>query len=190
MKRVLIKNTYELMIKEIQALMSISYVVAVGLGMIFNYKKYIEFGIDIFEYGDIFDFLMTPFSEIYVLVFSLLSVLFVFILFQLDSFWRRKWPKSYSFIHFGMDKHSWFKLYRNTFFLISSALYLYLSATLYGRHTKEQVLNQEEVTIRLVDNELKTGILIGKTNNVIFLLRRENVFVIPISSLVKEIKIR
>ncbi|WP_299364081.1 hypothetical protein [Winogradskyella sp.] len=190
MKEGLIKDAYELIIKEIQAVISISYVVAVGIGMMFSYKKYSEFDIDIFDYGDIFDFLMTPFSEIYVLTFSLLSIFFVFILFKLDSIWKRKWPRSYSFLNFGMDKRSWFGLYRNGMFLISAMLYLYLSATIYGKYAKEKVLNQKEITVRLVDNEVKTGKLIGKTNNVIFLLKKEDVYAIPISSLVKEIKIR
>ncbi len=42
----------------------------------------------------------------------------------------------------------------------------------------------------MVDNEIKTGKLIGKTNDIIFLIKDENVYAIPISSLVREIKIK
>lgn len=40
------------------------------------------------------------------------------------------------------------------------------------------------------DDEIKTGKLIGKTKEIIFLLDGESVYAIPITSLVKEIKIK
>lgn len=52
----LIKDAYELILKEIQSIVTVLYILMVGLGMLFNYQKYSEFGINIFEYADIFDF--------------------------------------------------------------------------------------------------------------------------------------
>ncbi len=74
MKEGLIKDSYELFIKEIQTLLTLAYVIAVGIGMLFNYKKYSEFEINIFEYGDAFDFLM------------LLSLIFMYCYFQFLRF--------------------------------------------------------------------------------------------------------
>ena len=52
----IIKDAYEAIIKEIQTVFALLYVIAVGIGMLFNYQKYSEFGINIFDYSDVFDF--------------------------------------------------------------------------------------------------------------------------------------
>ncbi len=44
MKEGLVKDTYEVVIKEIQTVITISYIIAVGIGMLFNYQKFDEFG--------------------------------------------------------------------------------------------------------------------------------------------------
>jgi len=190
MKEGLIKDTYELIIKEIQTVITASYIIVVGIGMLFNYQKYSEFEINIFNYSDVFDFLIAPFSDFYILFFATASILLVSILFKLDSLWKNKWPKSYSKANFGLDKKSWFKTYRIVLFIISSALYLLMVADYYGRYTKDKIINQNDISIRLADNEIKSGKLIGKTKDVIFLLNDQNVYAIPISSSVKEIKIK
>ena len=51
-------------------------------------------------------------------------------------------------------------------------------------------MNQNDISLRLEDNEIKSGKLIGKTKDILFLLKNENVYAIPITSLVKEIKIK
>ena len=190
MKESLIKDTYELIIKEIQTVTAASYIIAVGVGMLFNYQKYSEFEINIFNYSDVFDFLIAPFSDFYILLFATVSILIVSILFKLDSLWKNKWPKSHSKANFGLDKKPWYKTYRIVLIIISFALYLYMSADYYGRYTKDKITIQNNISIKLADNEIKTGKLIGKTKDVIFLLKNENVYAIPISSLVKEIKIK
>ena len=40
MKEGLIKDAYELVIKEIQTIITISYIVAFGIGMLFNFQKF------------------------------------------------------------------------------------------------------------------------------------------------------
>ena len=190
MKEGLIKDTYELIIKEIQTVITASYIIAVGIGMLFNYQKYSEFDINIFNYSDVFDFLIAPFSDFYILLFATASILFISILIKLDTLWKNKWPKSYSKANFGLDKKSWYKTYRIVLFIISFFLYLHLSADFYGKYTKDRINNLNDISIKLADNEIKSGKLIGKTKDVIFLLNNENVYAIPISSLVKEIKIK
>ena len=86
MKEGFIKDTYELIIKEIQTVITVCYLVAVGIGMIFNYKKYAEFGINIFDYGDVFDFLIAPFADVYIIFFAAASTLFISMLFTLIMF--------------------------------------------------------------------------------------------------------
>lgn len=190
MKEGLIKDTYELIIKEIQTVITASYIITVGIGMLFNYQKYSEFEINIFNYSDIFDFLLAPFADFYILLFAFTSILIVTTFIKLDILWKNRWPKSYSKLSFGYDKKSWAKTYRIVLFAISFILYLYLSADYYGKYTKDKIISQNDISIKLADNEIKSGKLIGKTKDVIFLLKGENVYAMPISSLVKEIKIK
>ncbi len=40
MKEGIIRNSYEAVIQELQTIITVSYILAVGLGMLFNYQKY------------------------------------------------------------------------------------------------------------------------------------------------------
>jgi hypothetical protein len=190
MKEGIIKDTYELLIKEIQTVITLSYIFAVGIGMLFNYQKYSWFGINIFDYGTVFDFLMAPFADLYVMFFSVLSILVVYALFVFDSYWKKKWPERYTKVYRGIDKKPWYNLYRNSMFAITLIIYLFTAAYLYGVYSRYTIVKHPDVTITMADNELKTGKLIGKTNNVLFLLNDSGVYAIPFSSLVKELKIK
>ena len=189
MKEGIIKDTYELVIKEVQTIISISYILAVAIGMLFNFQKFSEFGINIFDYADVFDFLIAPFSDFKILLFTIISLSISYLIYRLDSYWKRKFPKSYSKQTFGWDKKRWYNTFRYLSFTIVFILYLYISADKYGRISKDQILNQSSINIRFSDNEIKTGKMIGKTKDVVFLLTSEAVEAIPITSLVKEIRI-
>jgi hypothetical protein len=189
-KEGLIKDTYEAIIKEIQTIITISYIVAVGIGMLFSYQKYSEFGINIFEFADVFDFLIAPFSDFMVLLFTVISLTLTYLFFRLDLLWKRKFSKSYSKMNFGWDKKTWYNSFRYFTFAIIFITYLYLSADKYGEISKEQVLDKPSIKLRFSDNEIKTGKIIGKTKDVIFLMNGEKVEAIPITSLVKEFEIK
>lgn len=190
MKEGLIKDAYEAIIKEIQTVITICYLLTVGIGMLFNYQFYSEFGINIFDYSDVFDFLTAPFADFKILLFSMASIGVSFVLIRMDIIWYKKFPKFYSKIYFGLDKKSWFHTFRNISFGFSFIAYLYLSADFYGSHASSLIKEEEPVNIRFSDNEVKTGIMIGKTANVLFLLNDEKVTAIPITSLVKEFEIK
>ncbi|MEH6748619.1 MAG: hypothetical protein V7670_17470 [Maribacter arcticus] len=190
MKEGLIKDTYELILKEIQTVVTISYIIIVGIGMLFTFQKYSEFKINIFDYADIFDFLLAPFSDFRILLFSTVTIIIVFFFFKLDFLWKRKYPKSYSILNFGLDKKSWFSLYRIFLFAIVFIYYLYLSADFYGKITAKIIKEQAPITLKYSDNQTINGVLIGKTKDLLFLLQHENVIAIPITSLVKEFEIK
>tara|TARA_R110000796_G_scaffold159169_3_gene275872 strand:- start:130645 stop:131217 length:573 start_codon:yes stop_codon:yes gene_type:complete len=190
MKEGLIKDAYEALIKEIQTVITICYILTVGIGMLFNYQLYSEFGINVFDYSDVFDFLIAPFADFKILLFSVASIGFSSILLQTDIIWKKKFPKSYSKSSFGLDKKPWFNRYRYIAFSFLFITYLYLSADEYGNYASSQIKKQTPVEIRFSDNEVKTGIMIGKTANVLFLLNDEKVTAIPITSLVKEFEIK
>lgn len=190
MKEGIIKDAYELIIKEVQTIISISYIAAVGIGMLFNYQKFIQFGINIFDYADVFDFLISPFSDVKILSFTIISILMALLIAYLDISWKRKFPEAYSRFNLGWDEKSWFTGLRVISTGILIILYLVIASGIYGKISREEILNQTLTRIRFSDDEIKSGKMIGKTNDVIFLLSDEKVEAIPITSLVKEIEIR
>lgn len=190
MKEGIIKDAYELIIKEVQTIISISYIAAVGIGMLFNYQKFIQFGINIFDYADVFDFLISPFSDVKILSFTIISILMALLIAYLDISWKRKFPEAYSRFNLGWDEKSWFTGLRVISTGVLIILYLVIASGIYGKISREEILNQTLTRIRFSDDEIKSGKMIGKTNDVIFLLSDEKVEAIPITSLVKEIEIR
>ena len=190
MKEGIIKDAYELIIKEVQTIISVSYIAAVGIGMLFNYQKFIQFGINIFDYADVFDFLISPFSDVKILSFTILSILMALLIAYLDVSWKRKFPEAYSRFNLGWDEKSWFTGLRVISTGILIILYLVIASGIYGKISRKEILNQSLTRIRFSDDEIKSGKMIGKTNDVIFLFSDEKVEAIPITSLVKEIEIR
>ena len=190
MQEGLIKDTYELIIKEIQTILSIGYLLIVAIGMLFNYQKYAEFGINIFEYADIFDFLIAPFEDYRIILFTIISTIIPITLIRFDLYWSRKFPNFYSKVTFGMGKKPWHKNFRLASFAITIVFYVFLSADQYGSRTKKRIISQDNITLKFTDNEQINGKVIGKTKEVIFLLQGEQVKAIPITSTVKEIEIK
>ncbi len=189
MKEGLIKDTYELIIKEIQTIITLLYLLAVGIGMLFNYQKYSEFDINVFTYSDVFDFLIAPFADFNILLFALASSAVMFLLLRIDLFWEKKFPNSYSKVNFFYRK-KWYNSFRYITFSFGFIVYLYVSADFYGSFTKNKIENSEPITIRFEDNEVKSGKLIGKTKDILFLLKNDSVEAIPITAVVKEIKLK
>lgn len=189
MKEGLIKDVYEAIIKEIQTIITISYILAVGVGMLFNYHKYAEFGINIFDYADVFDFLIAPFADSQIFFFAIFSTLIPFLFFKLDVWMKNRFPKHYSKVNFGLDKKKWYNKYRIASFVLLFILYLYIFSDIYGKNSKEKIEQQSPISIRFSDNDVQKGLFIGKTKEILFILTDDKVKAIPISSLVKEIEL-
>ena len=189
-KEPFLQQTYRVIRKEIQAIITVSYLLAVGIGMLFNAHKYSEFGINIFDYADIFFFLIAPFTDLKILLFTLTSVFLTYFVFRLDKFWKQKFPKSYSIGSLGMDKKTWFKYIRMMALIILFPLYMKTAAQVYGSVSKKHILKQPRISLRYVDDEIVKGKFIGKTTEVIFLYDDSKVIAIPMTAIVKEIEIR
>lgn len=190
MKEGLIKDAYELVIKEIQTSLTVAYIITVGIGMLFQFQYYSEFGINIFDFADIFEFLLAPFADFRILLFSLGSISFSLILFQMDTRWRSKFPQNYSRMNFGWDKKPWFNAYRAVAFSFLFLTYLYLAADTYGANASEEVKKDDPIALRFMDNEMISGIMIGNTTSVIFILRNDKVTAIPMGSMIKEFELK
>ena len=187
MKAGFIKDKYELILGGLQSVLTITYLLMIGIGMIFNYKKYAFFGVNIFQYSDVFDYLIAPFEDFRILLFSVVTLLIIYFSYRFDNFTREKYPKYFSLLNFGFDKKSWFKLYRLCSYFIIFLIYLHSFATIYGRATKARIEKQADILITYADNSTDQGKMIGKTTEVLFLNQKEGVKVIPITSLVKKI---
>lgn len=189
MKKDIIKNTYELLIKELQTVTTIFYIFTVGIGMLFNYKKFAEFGINIFDYADVFDFLIAPFSDYKIIVFALLSMVVPYLLYYFNQYYKKYHAESYAKMSYGWDQKLWYKELMKFSYVFLIIFYVFISAKVYGKVLKHQIVKQSPIEVRFSDNEIKKGILIGKTKDVVFLLIGDKVEAIPITSLVKEIQI-
>jgi len=98
------ENTYKVILKELQPFLTLSYLIAIGIGMIFTYHKYSTFGINIFEYADVFDFLIAPFSDLKILIYTVFSLTITYLILKFDLIAERKYPTVYSKSVFGLNK--------------------------------------------------------------------------------------
>ncbi|MEQ8713198.1 MAG: hypothetical protein RIC80_09275 [Cyclobacteriaceae bacterium] len=178
------------LLRELQAILTLSYGTAVGVGMLFQYQKFSEFGINIFDYADVFDFLIAPFSDMTIILFALASVVISLFFYLLDGYWFRKWKRSYFIFSFGLHTKPWYPYFKTITFTFLIGYYLYIGADLYGQKAKEKIVESAPVTIRFVDNETMTGQFIGKTREVIFLAKGKTVKAVPIVSTVKDFDVR
>lgn len=182
-----IRSSYRTVAKEIQLMSALFYVLAIGIGMLFNYFKFEKFNINIFDYSDVWDFLVIPFSDYRILVFTLISVIVAYGFYRFDAWWHRKYPRSYSKANFGMDKKPWFNRYLYATILFLFFWYLLIGANLYGSVVQKQINNSNSVQVCFSDNETMSGKLIGKTKDVFFLLSDEKVQIIPLGTGVKTV---
>lgn len=190
MKEGLIKDAYELILKELQTIITILYLLMIGVGMLFNYKKYAQFRINIFEYADVFDFLIAPFQDFRIIMVSILALLLPMGIFWLDIYLKKHSPKLYSILNIGLANKPWYKKLKLILFGLILLYFISEAATGYGNFMKNNIDLNQTVSVKFANDELIDGKLIGKTKEVIFLFTENNVKIIPITSLVKEIEIK
>lgn len=190
MKEGLIKDAYEIILKEIQTVITILYILMVGIGMLFNYKKYSRFEINIFDYADVFDFLVTPFQDTRIILASIFTLFFPIGIFWLGIYLKRQLPRFYSILNFGLAKKTWYRKTKLVLFVLILFYVLVETANGYGNHIKNQIHLSQSVLVKYANDEFLEGKLIGKSKDVIFLYTENKVKIIPITSLVKEIEMK
>ncbi len=175
-------------VNQIQSIAPLAYTAMVTVGMLFEYHRYKIFGINIFQYADIFDFLIAPFKDFNIIGALLIITFTLYLGHSLDRF-MRKWPKLYHITNFGMSKKSWFNNYvRITFILLLFSLLFYASSSLAKDNFNKVKLNNNKTHLLYADNDKIEGNLIGKTKEVIFLFSKEKVIIIPSTSFIKQIE--
>jgi hypothetical protein len=176
---------------DLQGYITLSYLGAVAVGMMFDYQYYNHFAIDIFEYSDILDFLLTPVRNLEVILFVIGTIIIVWLLFRLDKAWEDKYPDAYRRFNFpGWQKS--LKKYRSAFFFFSLVLYLFIASGFYGDRKFDE-FNTEPTPVSLTfesGSKTVTGSLIGKNKDYLFLQTPDSTIkAIPINADVQEIVI-
>ena len=161
------------------------------IGITFTGAKYSEFGINIFSYSEALDFLIAPFKDIQIVLYSLAPILLTVVLSQLDKIVKSNFPKYYSMIYLKMDKKSWFKkawIFQWILFLV---VYTYGSSMIYAGKFKDNFnAKAPKAVIEFEDNQIVSGKMIGSNPNFIFIQDTSKTnLVIPINSMVKSIRI-
>ena len=184
----LIKDKYEKIIKEFQTIISTFYLLLLGIGMLFSYSHYAAFGINIFEYADVFDFLIKPFQDIKIFFLGLFVILWSYIWFKFDIFIYKKFPKFYRIMNFGINPNWWSRNRKSLYFFMGIVLlccYAYLESS----DVKRTIKNSSVVHIIFVDSQEIEGLQIGKISETFFLLEGNDVKAIPIFN-IKEIQLK
>lgn len=188
MEEGIIKDRTEAIFRELQTVISVFYILMVGIGMLFEYKRYVLFGINIFDYADVFDFLIAPFKSPRIFLFILLSLIIAYVVFKLDVLIQAKMPKLYRISSFGWDKKPWYPVFRYFTVAVVFITYVFLSSGILAKKYKSGFhKNAEEIQVVYSENSKIVGKMIGKTNETLFLLTNNKVKIIPINALVKEI---
>ena len=85
-----VKSRYEQVVTELPRILPLCYLVMVCIGMLFNYFKFKHFGINIFQYASVFDFLISPFEDPTIIWFMILSPIIPIIAFITDRIWIKR----------------------------------------------------------------------------------------------------
>ncbi|SEQ82477.1 hypothetical protein [Neolewinella agarilytica] len=186
----LIKDRFELLLGELQTIIYVFYGLLVGLGMLYNYFRYREFGINIFEYAGVLDFLIAPFSDLRILLMAASVSLFCYLMYRLDVWMSHKFPRFYNLLAFGQAKRKGYKSFRNISLIITLIWCIGVFALAYGKTSERGIRNSSPITLIYNDGSQDSGRMIGKTSEVYFLLKADDsVEVIPLSGDLRKVKL-
>ncbi len=177
------------LLRQAQTFLTLAYLTMVGVGMLFYQQKYAQFDINIFQYADIFYFLVAPFEDPFILLLCFVAVALFLAIYAFDGFLREKMPRFYTVFAFGTNRSKWFEKSQPVSWLITCVLLFVIYAQIYGDRAKEKILASQSITIAFTNDETLTGLMIGKTDNTLFLLQGTYVKAIPLGAEVKEIVI-
>lgn len=184
------KSILKKLSKDIQTMLTIAYLVAVAIGMLFNYKKFILFDINIFDFAGLFDFIIAPFGDFAIALFTIGTIVLTVLVYQLDRFWQKKHLASYAKFTFHANEAKGYTNQKWSMVFLLFILYLFLGADTYAKRYKRTITDENPITVTYSDNTQIQGVLIGKTTDYVFLLQGVEVKAIPMNALIKEIKLK
>jgi|GEM_PF-1969253 len=188
----LVSNKFEEYIKEIQGVLALGYVFLVIIGMINEFVFYQTFNVNIFQYSEIWDFLIAPFKRVQSIIFLTISVVFSYLGYMLDVYLERKWPKLHYYLSFGAANKKWFKTQRVIMTLIAFLFLLIYYSNISSKAFKANIIEQKNHDVEIVfDSKSQQKVsanYIGSNSNYLFILNKEKqVEIIPIHSKIERI---
>jgi len=185
-------------LREPSLALTVSYLVLIIVGMVFSYAYYLRWGIDVFQYATISDFILAPLKDTIILLFAIISILFSWLVLELSKKIDKKFPKLAKIMWLGVEPGT--SVYRNIY-LFSSVFgfltYLLFCSEIFakwkfGRMLKSKGNYAVEV---LFHSQPEKGwvrfIQIGQLENFSLLAYPENnnVMVVPLEGNVAAIRI-
>ena len=184
----IVNDKLETVIKEFQGIISFGYVILIILGMMFESIYYGQFGINVFHYSGILDFLLVPFRRPTVLIILVgLSLFWYFYFIKLYNFLGNKSPKIQKmFFPQAVKEDGYIKSQMKwliIFFVVTTVAWAFVTS----KKEKENLYKQKaDIEINFdsnSNNSVIKGKMIGKNDLNIFLLDNNNrVQIIPLSS--------
>jgi hypothetical protein len=193
MKDTFFKDASNFLRKDINVTLSLSYIVLVAIGMLFDVIYYAQFDVNIVAFSDISDFLLAPFRDPFILIFVVGSIILISATLILEELLEANYPKIYKSMFMGIDQNTyndWYKRYNGTAFLL--LMYIFFTAQIYGVFKANKVYkgNSQPMHIVFKDNkftETDTLQYVGKTNGYTFLFNKgkKQVEIIPMSDVLR-----
>ncbi|MGB3779902.1 MAG: hypothetical protein WA960_16185 [Tunicatimonas sp.] len=177
----------------LQSVLATGYLSLIVIGMVYEALYYRAFGINIFEYAEVLDFLLVPFRR----PITLWMLLVIFGLgyggYRFDLFLERKHPRFHRYFNFGLTHFSWFKRYRMLSYTGVAIILIGFTAWFIGEDTSEDMRAEKraDTAIEYVSpaEPAFRGKKIGKNGSYFFLMDNSaKIHIIPIDSHIQEIQ--
>ncbi len=178
--------------KDISLMLTFGYLFLIMIGMIFNAVFFAINHLNIFKYAEISDFLLAPFRDFYILIFTALSIVLILGFYQLGDYLELHYPKFYHKLMMGRDQSKNQMFYETKGVLLMIGLYILMAAWTYGMY-KSFKLDAGQINIeRSIFKENKfnptdTLYYLGNTNQYFFIknVSAEECYVIPKDDLIR-----
>ena len=192
MKVTFFKSIAQFLQKDISLTLSLSYIALIAIGIIFNSAYYLCFRINIIQYSDISDFLLAPFRDPFILIFTIATTILIHYMIIFDEWLEKKYPKLHHSMNKNSDKVEFLKKDSFGRVLFMIVTYVCIVATIYAKFQTNRVKNGYNPYIHIItkDNHFEptdTLYFIGKNNGFTFLYNKskKQTNVIPMSDVLR-----
>jgi hypothetical protein len=172
-------------LKDSQAYLAILYIAFIAIGMLFEYQRYRVYGINIFMFADIFDFLVAPLRDYNAVLYIVISMLLIYMFLKADGALLKYKPHYYDRSTFGMASRNWFPLFRSLSYVLLCIFYLYVSSLILAKRTKHTLLTKkdENITFRTNDDQVFSGYVIGRAKDNLIIYKDHHVTILPLNGI-------
>ncbi|MCB0644159.1 MAG: hypothetical protein KDC44_21090 [Phaeodactylibacter sp.] len=171
-----------------QSWFGFGYLVLILIGMLFEAMYYRAFGLNIFQYAEVLDFLLAPFRRPISLVMLGIALLAMAMGYWFDRLTERRLPRLHRIFTLGMSRRKWFRQYRVASMLVLFLVLTCFYAWLIGAEARQDILASKNIDLVIVfqDKSSIEGKLIGKNGSYIFLSdTAKAIHVVPLDGYVK-----